>query len=87
MGRMKDLYMDLLHANDGHIPQEATLADLQRMRDLEIFEWKEYEQLQEKNRLQFFDSEDSAENAKIEQVNKKFSAYYGKAREEKKSKQ
>jgi hypothetical protein len=86
MGRMKDLYMDLLHANDGNIPQEATIADLQRMKDLEIFEWKEYERQQEKNRLQFFESEDSAETAKIEQVNKKFSAYYGEAREEKKSK-
>jgi hypothetical protein len=87
MGRMKDLYMDLLHANDGHIPQEATIADLQRMKDLEIFEWKEYERQQEKTRLQFFESEDSAETAKIEQVNKKFSAYYGEAREEKNNQQ
>ena len=87
MGRMKDLYMDLLHANDGHIPQEATLADLQRMRDLEIFEWKEYEQQQEKNKLQFLESENSKEAKKIEQISKKFSAKYGEAREEKKSKQ
>jgi hypothetical protein len=64
MGRMKDLYMDLLHANDGHIPQEATIADLQRMRDLEIFEWKEYEQLQEKNRLQLLETKNPKENKK-----------------------
>ena len=87
MGRMKDLYMDLLHANDGHIPQEATIADLQRMRDLEIFEWKEYEQLQEKNRLQLLETKNPKENKKIEQISKKFSSKYGEAREEKKSKQ
>jgi len=87
MGRMKDLYMDLLHANDGNIPQEATIADLQRMKDLEIFEWKEYEQQQEKNRIQFLESENPKETKKIEQIIKKFSAKYGEAREEKESEQ
>ena len=50
MGRMKELYMELLHANDGEIPKEATIADLQRMKDLETFEWQEYERKRERER-------------------------------------
>jgi hypothetical protein len=46
MGRMKELYNELLHANNGEIPQEATIADLARMNDLKIYEWKEYERTQ-----------------------------------------
>lgn len=84
---MSDLYMQMLHANDGKIPEEATIADLQKMKDLETFEWKEYERQQEKNRLQFNHSQNPGEIAKVEQVSKKFSPYYGEAREEKNSKQ
>lgn len=83
MGRMKEVYMEMLHANDGNIPAEATIADLQRMKDLEIFEWKEYDRQQKKIRSQFIESKDTREAAKIEQVHKKFSAHYGEAREEK----
>jgi hypothetical protein len=85
MGRMKEACIDLINAN-GCIPEGITIADLVRMKELEIYNWEEYERQQEKTRLQFFESEDSAETTKIEQVNKKFSAYYGEAREEKKSK-
>ena len=46
MGKMKELYYELLQANNGKIPQEATIADLARMNDLKIFEWKEYERSQ-----------------------------------------
>ena len=46
MGRMKELYNELLQANNGEIPQEATIADLARMNDLKIYEWKEYERIQ-----------------------------------------
>ena len=83
MGRMKEVYMEMLHANDGNIPEEATIADLQRMKDLEIFEWKEYDREQKKIRSQFIESENPGETAKIEQAQKKFSAHYGEAREEK----
>ena len=43
MGRVKELFMQMYYANDGNIPEEATIADLQRMQDLKIFEWREYE--------------------------------------------
>ena len=46
MGRMKELYNELLQANNGEIPQEATIADLARMNDLKIYEWREYERSQ-----------------------------------------
>ena len=46
MGKMKELYYELLQANNGKIPQEATIADLARMNDLKIFEWREYERSQ-----------------------------------------
>jgi hypothetical protein len=82
MGRMKELYMELLHANDGYLPLEATIADLQRMDDLKIFEWKEYEQQQEKIREQFNQSENPGEIRKIEQVQKKFSKEYGKSKDQ-----
>ena len=43
---MKDLYFEVLQANNGEIPQEATIADLARMNDLKIYEWREYERSQ-----------------------------------------
>ena len=43
---MKELYCELLEANQGEIPHEATIADLARMNDLKIFEWREYERSQ-----------------------------------------
>lgn len=46
MGKMKELYYELLQANNGEIPQEATIADLARMNDLKIYEWREYERSQ-----------------------------------------
>jgi hypothetical protein len=46
MGKMKELYYELLHANNGEIPKEATIADLARMNDLKIYEWREYERSQ-----------------------------------------
>jgi hypothetical protein len=80
MGRMKEVCIQIMEANNG-IPQGMTIADVVRMKDLEIFEWKEYERQQEKNRLQFNQSENSGEVGKIEQVKKKFSKNYGEAKD------
>ena len=43
MGRMKELYMEMLQLTDGNIPEDATIADLQRMKDLATVVWLEYE--------------------------------------------
>lgn len=83
---MKEIYIELLNANGG-IPPEMTVADIARMKELEIYNWEEYEREQEKRRLQHLESENSGETSKKEQVAKKFSAYYGQAREEKDSEQ
>jgi hypothetical protein len=71
MGRMKDFLMEVLDANDG-IPEGMTIADVARMKQMEIYNWQEYEQQQEKNRLQFNQSENSGEITKIEQSEKLF---------------
>jgi len=43
MGRVKELFMQMYYANNESIPEEATIADLKRMEDLNIYEWREYE--------------------------------------------
>jgi len=80
MGRMKDLYMDIMQ--NGNIPGEATIADLRRMQELQIFEWKEYEQQQEKDRQQQFESENSGEIAKVSEITREFTQYYKEAKKE-----
>jgi hypothetical protein len=86
MGRIKEFCIDLINANDG-IPEGITIADVVRMKELEIYNWEQYERQQEKDRLQWSESKNSGENSKIEQTSKKFSSYYGEAREEKNNQQ
>lgn len=69
MGRMKEVCMEIIEANGG-IPEGMTIADVAIMKDLEIYNWKEYEREQEKSRLQFIESEDPTEIAKIESSKK-----------------
>lgn len=84
MGRMKEVCIEIIEANGG-IPEGMTIADVARMKELEIYNWQEYERQQEKNRVQQYQSENSREDTKVEQVSKKFSQRYGEAREEKRS--
>lgn len=51
MGRMKEYYMEIMEANDGKVPEELTIADIARMKELRIFNWQEYEREQEKVRV------------------------------------
>ena len=60
MGRMKEAYMQIMQANDG-IPEDMTVGDMLRMRDLNIYHWKEYERAQERARLQLDQQEDLGE--------------------------
>ena len=68
MGKIKHLYEQLLEANGGNLPPETTIEDLQRMEDLKIFEWYEYNREQEKSRLQFIESEDPTKITKITKI-------------------
>ena len=87
MGRMKEVYIRIMHENDGQVPEEMTIADMAHMKELEIYNWEEYEKRQERLRLQQYQPENTGEATKIEQVSKKFSPWYGEARTEKNSEQ
>jgi hypothetical protein len=51
MGRMKEAYIRLMNDNDG-IPDDMTLGDFLKMKELNIYNWKEYERAKERARLQ-----------------------------------
>jgi hypothetical protein len=68
MGRMKEIYMRVMHENDGQVPEEMTIADMSRMKELEIYNWEEYEREQEKIRLFRAKQENPREIAKTAQV-------------------
>jgi len=60
---MKEIYIQIMNANDG-IPEEMTIQDFLKMRDLNIYHWKEYERAQERARLQLNKQEDLGETTK-----------------------
>jgi hypothetical protein len=68
MGRMKEIYMRVMHENDGQVPEEMTIADMARMKELEIYNWEEYEREQEKVRLFRVKQENPREITKAAQV-------------------
>jgi hypothetical protein len=43
MGRMKELCIDIMNANNGKLPEKITSGDVARMKQLEIYNWEEYE--------------------------------------------
>ena len=51
MGRMKEVYIQIMNENGG-IPEDMTLADMLRMKELNIYHWQEYERAKERARLQ-----------------------------------
>lgn len=63
MGRMKEVYMQILQANNG-IPEEMTIEDFLKMRELNIYHWQEYERAQERARLQLDQQANLGETAK-----------------------
>jgi hypothetical protein len=68
MGRMKEYYMEIMEANDGKVPEELTIADIARMKELRIFNWQEYEREQEKVRVFRVKQENPREITKIAQT-------------------
>ncbi len=79
---MKEVCIQIMNANEG-IPEGMTIGDVVRMKDLEIYNWEEYEREAERRRVKFIESENSTELKKVDNCNKKFSSFYGEAREEK----
>jgi hypothetical protein len=68
MGRMKEIYMQVMYANDGQVPQDLTIADMVRMKELQIYNWEEYEREQEKLRLFRVKQENPREITKVAEV-------------------
>ena len=68
MGRMKEVYMRIMHENDGQVPEEMTIADMAHMKELEIYNWEEYEREQEKLRLFRVKQENPREITKVAQT-------------------
>ena len=63
MGRMKEAYIQIMNDNEG-IPEDMTLADLLKMKELNIYNWEEYERAKERTRLQLNKQKDLGETAK-----------------------
>jgi hypothetical protein len=68
MGRMKEIYMRVMYENDGQVPEEMTISDMARMKELEIYNWEEYEREQEKIRVFRVKQENPREITKVAQV-------------------
>lgn len=83
MGRMKELCIQIMSANDGVIPMEMTISDVKRMEELQIFEWQEYEREQEKRRLQRVKSENTRKASEVEQAAQEYLSRNREASEEK----
>jgi hypothetical protein len=81
MGRMKDIYMDLIQ--NGDIPHEVTIGDIIRMKEMEITNWEEYEREQKNIRIQQYKSENPGEAVKIQQADGIFQEYYDQAKRDK----
>ena len=54
MGRMKEIYMQVMHENDGQVPEEMTIADIMRMKELEIYAQENNKRVSMKNNYYFF---------------------------------
>jgi len=68
MGRMKEVYMQIIQANEGEVPEELTIADVARMKELEIFNWEQYEREQERIRVFRIKQENPREVTKVAQT-------------------
>jgi hypothetical protein len=63
MGRMKEAYIQIMNDNDG-IPEYMTIEDYLTMKELNIYNWEEYERAKERTRLQLNKQKDLGETAK-----------------------
>lgn len=64
---MKEVYMQIMQENDGQVPEEMTLADMVKMKEIEIYNWQEYEREQERIRLFRIKQENPREITKVAQ--------------------
>jgi hypothetical protein len=60
---MKEAYIQIMNDNDG-IPEYMTIEDYLTMKELNIYNWEEYERAKERTRLQLDKQKDLGETAK-----------------------
>ncbi len=72
---MKEIYMRVMYENDGQVPEEMTISDMARMKELEIYNWEDYEREQEKIRLFRVKQENPREITKAAQVREYWEEY------------
>jgi len=65
---MKEVYMQIMYSNDERIPEELTISDMVRMKELEIYNWEAYEREQERIRIFRVKQENPREIAKVAQT-------------------
>ena len=63
MGRMKEAFIQIMNDNDG-IPEYMTIEDYLTMKELNIYNWEEYERAKERTRLQSNQQKDLGETEK-----------------------
>lgn len=80
MGRMKEIYMQIMQANQGEVPEGITIADVARMKELEIFNWEQYEREQEKIRVFRIKQENPREIVKAAQTKEYWDEQYKAAK-------
>lgn len=69
---MKEFCIDLINANGG-IPEGMTIEDAIRMKELQMYNWQEYEERQERIRLQHIEFTNPRETAKKIEAERQFS--------------
>jgi hypothetical protein len=84
MGRMKELCINIMNEN---IPIGATIADITKMKELELENWEEYERYQKNTRLLRRESENSGETEKIQAAGKIFEDSLRESEQQKNNKQ
>ena len=57
MGRMKEIFIEICNANDGQLPGDLTAGDVTRMKEIEIYNWEEYEDYLKKERSTYTEDE------------------------------
>lgn len=76
MSRVKEIYMSILESNSYCLPEGVTIADINRMQELEIYNWEEYERTQRQSWNDNFKFENPGEAQKIQQTEQYISQYY-----------
>tara|TARA_R110000803_G_scaffold160668_1_gene224531 strand:- start:3 stop:230 length:228 start_codon:yes stop_codon:yes gene_type:complete len=71
MGRMKELYMQVIQENI-ELPEDITIADLFNMHQLETYNWEEYEKQRKKQEIHKLELNNTTEIEKVKKIQQKF---------------